>query len=170
MGAIMTVEIARFSSLGETTTHGRVLAVSDPVVGSRRTRNILNRSITIAIPLHQTRWSLGELRQDHQIQDVGCGRVSPNWHAPFGADAKAVHQRRVALPIRRASGSKPIRERSSSWNYPNAGRRSSQFCPPIWPTDKSSTPMGIRVQRKKPLRLPGAALIQTVNPALFFLG
>ena len=51
---MMTVDTAWFNSSGEITTHGRVLAVSAPVAGSSRTRNTLNRSVTIPIPSRQT--------------------------------------------------------------------------------------------------------------------
>src|SRR5450759_3240520 len=103
---MMTVDTARFNSSGETTTLGRVLAVSAPVVGSSRTRNTLNRSVTIAIPSRHTRWLIVVWRPGHPKQNADGGKILPNARGLSGADAAAGRWPTVAILSRKASGSK----------------------------------------------------------------
>ena len=105
---MMTVAIARFSSFGETMTHGRVLAVSAPVAGSSRTRKTLKRSITIPIPSHRIRWSTVAWRPAHPDCEEDDGKICPTLRVPFDADAARNRLRTVSIPAHKATDSVPV--------------------------------------------------------------
>ena len=157
----MTVETARFNSSGETTTHGRVFAVSAPVVGSSRTRKMLNRSVTIAIPSRQTRWQSGAWRPDHPQRDADGGKILPNVRGLSGADAATGRWPTAAIPSRMASGSKPVQWLSSSCQHFSSAGQFSQFhfgfnCGNKITSRLLSCPSNIMQSRSMPMPMPPA--------------
>src|SRR6266540_5103520 len=105
----MTVPMWRFISLGEITRQGRVLRISWPSVGSRRTRYTSKREITIPIQSYPTVWKAKTpcLKARHLLARAGDERHPPNRSEVWQWDGLRDGRLSLRVPLCLAGGTAP---------------------------------------------------------------